>query len=66
MPVREQKRREGTTTAVPEVIQNTVPAKSTAGEKVKAELDDLLDEVDGVLEVNAEEFVRDYIQKGGQ
>ncbi len=36
------------------------------GEQLKAELDDLLDEIDGVLEENAEEFVRTYVQKGGQ
>ncbi|TDO93122.1 ubiquitin-like protein Pup [Enemella evansiae] len=30
------------------------------------EFDDLLDEIDGVLEVNAEEFVRSFVQKGGQ
>ncbi|MDN5669603.1 MAG: ubiquitin-like protein Pup [Renibacterium salmoninarum] len=29
-------------------------------------LDDLLDEIDGVLESNAEEFVRGFVQKGGQ
>ncbi|PYI37564.1 ubiquitin-like protein Pup [Arthrobacter psychrolactophilus] len=29
-------------------------------------IDDLLDEIDGVLEVNAEEFVRGFVQKGGQ
>ena len=28
--------------------------------------DELLDEIDGLLEENAEEFVKDYIQKGGQ
>lgn len=28
--------------------------------------DDLLDEIDGLLETNAEEFVRSYVQKGGQ
>ena len=28
--------------------------------------DDLLDEIDGLLEANAEEFVRSYVQKGGQ
>ena len=37
-----------------------------AGEKLKAELDDLLDEIDEVLEDNAEEFVRNYVQKGGE
>ena len=42
------------------------PGTSHKGEKIKAELDDLLDEVDGVLEAHAEEFVRNYVQKGGQ
>ena len=28
--------------------------------------DDLLDEIDELLENNAEEFVRSYVQKGGQ
>jgi len=36
------------------------------GEKLKAELDALLDEIDGVLETNADEFVKSYIQKGGE
>jgi ubiquitin-like protein Pup len=43
-----------------------VPATSDKGEKLKAELDDLLDEIDEVLEDNAEEFVRNYVQKGGE
>ena len=42
------------------------PAQSESGEKLKAELDDLLDEIDEVLETNAEDFVKSYIQKGGQ
>ena len=42
------------------------PANTERGEKLKAELDDLLDEIDEVLEDNAEEFVRNYVQKGGQ
>ncbi|HAF67622.1 MAG TPA: ubiquitin-like protein Pup [Acidimicrobiaceae bacterium] len=37
-----------------------------AGEELKAELDDLLDEIDDVLETNAEEFVKNYVQKGGE
>ncbi|MFM8267002.1 MAG: ubiquitin-like protein Pup [Ilumatobacteraceae bacterium] len=36
------------------------------GDRLKAELDDLLDEIDEVLETNAEDFVRSYVQKGGQ
>jgi ubiquitin-like protein Pup len=48
-----------------EVVEET-PAASEKGEKLKAELDDLLDEIDEVLEVNSEDFVRSYVQKGGQ
>jgi ubiquitin-like protein Pup len=29
-------------------------------------VDGLLDEIDEVLEANAEEFVRGYVQKGGE
>jgi prokaryotic ubiquitin-like protein Pup len=39
---------------------------ATKGDQIKADLDDLLDEIDEVLEDNAEEFVRNYVQKGGQ
>ncbi|MDE0117770.1 MAG: ubiquitin-like protein Pup [bacterium] len=42
------------------------PAVSAQGEDLKAELDELLDEIDEVLESNAEDFVKSYIQKGGQ
>ena len=42
------------------------PAATEAGEKIKAELDELLDEIDDVLETNADDFVKAYIQKGGQ
>ncbi|WP_425320299.1 ubiquitin-like protein Pup [Ornithinimicrobium cerasi] len=31
-----------------------------------AALDSLLDEIDGVLETNAQEFVHNFVQKGGQ
>ena len=47
-------------------VQEPTPASSESGEKLKAELDDLLDEIDDVLETNAEDFVKSYIQKGGQ
>ena len=33
---------------------------------IKDELDDLLDEIDDVLETNAGEFVKNYVQKGGE
>ncbi|MXW42354.1 MAG: ubiquitin-like protein Pup [Acidimicrobiia bacterium] len=42
------------------------PSNTEQGEELKAELTDLLDEIDEVLESNAEDFVKSYIQKGGQ
>ncbi len=36
------------------------------GNRLRDELDDLLEEIDQVLETNAEEFVNSYVQKGGQ
>ena len=35
-------------------------------EKLSDDVDALLDDIDEVLEENAEEFVRGYIQKGGE
>jgi prokaryotic ubiquitin-like protein Pup len=39
---------------------------ASKGEKLKEEMDDILDEIDSVLEENAEEFVKSYVQKGGE
>jgi len=64
MPEQEHKRKQAP--AKTEEVVDDAPAKSESGEKIKAELDDLLDEIDDVLEVNAEEFVKSYVQKGGQ
>ncbi len=36
------------------------------GKKLKEDLNKLLDEIDEVLEENAEEFVKSYVQRGGQ
>ena len=55
-----------TETETETAVDETTPATSERGEKIKADLDDLLDEIDEVLEDNAEEFVRNYVQKGGQ
>jgi ubiquitin-like protein Pup len=41
-------------------------AEATTTEDKTEEVDDLLDEIDSVLEANAEEFVRSYVQKGGE
>ncbi len=65
MAEREQKKKP-TTSRTEEVVDEEATASSGQGEKIKAELDELLDEIDEVLEDNAEEFVRGYVQKGGQ
>lgn len=46
----------------------TAPASdlSEQGEKLKDDLDALIDEIDEVLEENAEEFVKNYVQRGGE
>ena len=65
MAERELKKKATTTERPSEAVED-VPSTSAKGEKLKAELDDLLDEIDEVLEDNAEEFVRNYVQKGGE
>ncbi|MFZ3414763.1 ubiquitin-like protein Pup [Arthrobacter sp. 3Tela_A] len=52
-----------------EETEETLPPAAEPAEQSSAQtegVDDLLDEIDGVLENNAEEFVRGFIQKGGQ
>jgi ubiquitin-like protein Pup len=49
-----------------EEIVTDAPPVAGQGDKLKAELDDLLDEIDDVLETNAEDFVKSYVQKGGE
>ena len=39
---------------------------SASSETSMEDIDDLLDEIDSVLEENAEEFVKSYVQKGGE
>ena len=65
MAERELKKKTTAPERTEEAVEEVPPA-SAKGEKLKAELDDLLDEIDEVLEDNAEEFVRNYVQKGGQ
>jgi ubiquitin-like protein Pup len=65
MAEQEQKRK--TTKERPtETVEETDAASSERGDRLKADLDELLDEIDEVLEDNAEEFVRNYVQKGGE
>ena len=46
--------------------QEEARPKTKTGDKLKEDVDNLLDEIDEVLEENAEEFVKNYVQKGGQ
>ena len=64
MPEREQKKKPAPTER--EDVEAEAEAPARQGEALKEELDDLLDEIDSVLEANAEEFVRSYVQKGGE
>jgi ubiquitin-like protein Pup len=47
-----------------------VPAASATladkGAKIKKSLDEILDDIDDILERNAEEFVKSYVQRSGQ
>lgn len=47
-------------------IEELTPTDSAHKAELDSEVDSLLDEIDDVLEVNAEEFVRSFVQKGGQ
>jgi ubiquitin-like protein Pup len=64
MPERELKKKPAPQRRDDEVVEE--PSTTDSGEKIKAELDELLDEIDDVLETNAEDFVKSYIQKGGE
>ncbi|HLS25979.1 MAG TPA: ubiquitin-like protein Pup [Beutenbergiaceae bacterium] len=49
--------------------EDDTPAPAPTGGAAQAqdsEVDALLDEIDDVLETNAESFVRGFVQKGGQ
>ena len=56
MPERERKQKPAPKER--EEVVEELPATSERGEKLKEDIDDLLDEIDSVLEDNAEEFVR--------
>jgi prokaryotic ubiquitin-like protein Pup len=60
---RKQKRAEG-----PPSGESRKPSAqvSERGEELKADMDTLMDEIDAVLKENAEEFVKSYVQRGGE
>ena len=47
----------------PEELESAPAAQTTTHDE---DVDALLDEIDDVLETNSEEFVRGFVQKGGQ
>ncbi len=50
-------------------VEEAVDASSDVSErheKLTEDVDAILDEIDDVLETNAEDFVRAFVQKGGQ
>ncbi len=64
MTDREHKQTRSDDTEAAEVAEET--AAGEQGEALTDRIDDILDEIDTVLEENAEEFVKNYVQKGGQ
>ena len=61
----EQSQRKTRRTEEPE-IEALAPTDTAHKAELDSAIDALLDEIDEVLEVNAEEFVRSFVQKGGQ
>jgi ubiquitin-like protein Pup len=49
-----------------EVAESSTSDLKERHEKLSEDVDSLLDEIDDVLEENAEEFVKGYVQKGGR
>jgi len=47
-------------------VAAAVVSRESSSSDIDADVDSILDEIDGVLEVNAEDFVRSFVQKGGQ
>jgi ubiquitin-like protein Pup len=45
---------------------DTPSTGSSAPAELDADVDAILDEIDSVLEENAEDFVKSFVQKGGQ
>jgi ubiquitin-like protein Pup len=66
MAEREQKKRTAPQREAETEQVEDAPQTNERGEEIKADIDELLDEIDDVLETNAEDFVRSYVQKGGQ
>ena len=64
----EQEKRNRSFSSEPELEEDAEVSSDVLknSERIKGDLDGLLDEIDEVLEANAEDFVKSYIQKGGE
>ena len=64
----EQEKRNRSFSSEPELEEDAEVSSAALknSERIKGDLDGLLDEIDEVLEANAEDFVKSYIQKGGE
>ena len=64
----EQEKRNRSFSSEPELEEDAEVSSDALknSERIKGDLDGHLDEIDEVLEANAEEFVKSYIQKGGE
>lgn len=64
MPKQEKaERRTGRETQTEDVESTADTANKSS---LDADVDSILDEIDEVLEVNAEDFVKSFVQKGGE
>lgn len=61
-----RKDKQETKQAEPARQDETVPQGAEVTEGLSESIEDILDEIDEVLEANAEEFVKAYVQKGGE
>ena len=64
MTDRERKQTRSGDSEAAEVVEDA--ATGEQGEALTERIDDILVEIDTVLEENAEEFVKNYVQKGGE
>jgi len=64
MSAQKQIHKQPQTTKAP--VEEATSAKVLTSEALDEDVDELLTAIDGVLEENAEAFVANYVQKGGQ
>lgn len=66
MPTRTHKERPAPAERKTETSDQLPHSEHKSADELKADMDSMLDEIEGVLEENAEEFVSEFIQKGGE